>query len=397
MTLRQSFFGFCVLALLIQRAHAAEGPAPAPKERGGKESSGQDDLFDSRRILKIALDIGPSALAALQTNADNHAYVRCTLREGGQSLTEVGIHCQGDTAKQLVNGRPDFTITFDKFVRGQTFHGQRRLILNSSREDPSYLSAPIAFELFRQAGVPAPRTGFARVQLNGRDLGLYGIDEGVNQDFLRRHFGNTDGNLYDEGDTHDVTGKLDKDRGEGKDQADVDALVAAARVTDPSERWQQLRQRLDVDRFLIFIGLEVLLWNEDSYALGARKFRLYHDSTTDRLVFFPKGIERVLEKTDGPAMPKCKGMVADAVLTTAQGEVQYRKTLAKLLDTVFVSDKVQARARELAANLREAAAGSGAAAAREFDAAVARFCDAVGHRARWVAEELNRADATPSK
>src|SRR6185503_4477267 len=116
---------------------------------------------------------------------------------------------------------------------------------------------------------------------------------------------------YDEGDTHDVTGKLDKDHGPGgNDQSDVDALVAAARVVDPGERWQQLQQRLDMDRFLAFTALEVLLWNEESYALGACKFRLYHDAATDRLVFIPKGIERVLAKTDGPVLPKCDGLVA---------------------------------------------------------------------------------------
>lgn len=394
MILRRLSFWLCAVALLIQPAYSDEDPSASPSDSGGKALNAQGDLFGSLRLFKIALDVSPSAVAALRTNADNHAYVRCALREGGRSLTNVGIHCKGDTSKQLVRGKPDFTITFDRFVRGQSFHGQKRLLLQSSGEDASYLGAAIAFELFRQAGVPAPRCGFAQVELNGRDLGLYVVLEGENRDFLRRHFGNDDGNLYDEGDTHDVTGKLDKDHGaKGDDQSDVDALVAAARATDPGERWQKLRQRLDMDRFLAFTALEVLLWNEESYALGACKFRLYHDTATDRLVFFPKGIERVLEKTDGPVLPNCKGIMAGAVLTTPEGQAEYRKTLAKLLDTVFVPEKVQARAREIVAVIRPAVVGSDPIAATSFDAAVAQFQNAGAKRASFVAAELNNPES----
>jgi hypothetical protein len=328
-------------------------------------------------------------LAALKTNADHHAYVRCSLREGDLSLLNAGIHCKGDTAKELADGKPDFTVTFDKFVRGQAFHGQKRLVLQGSGEDPSYLSAPIAFTLFRQAGVPAPRCTFARVELNGRNLGLYVVIEGENRDFLRRYFSNTGGNLYDEGETQDVTGRLDKDHGDDRnDQSDVDALVAAARMMDPGARWQQLTQRLDMDRFLAFTALEVLLWNEESYALGATKFRLYHDPATDQFVFLPKGVERVLAKTDGPALPNCKGVVARAVLTTPEGERRYRETLAKLLREVFVPEKVQALAREIAAAIRPVVVGADAEAAKAFDETLDRFQEAASRRARFVAAEI---------
>jgi hypothetical protein len=389
MTLLRTAFWFYLLALWIPPACARGAPIGPPPDAGGKASIRQADLFDSPSLLQISLEIAPPALAALRTNADNHAYVRCSFREGSLWLTNVGIHCKGDTARQLLSGRPDFTITFDKFVRGQAFRGQSRLILQGSREDPSYLSAPIAFELFRQAGVPAPRCVFARVELNGRDLGLYVINEGEYRDFLRRHFGNDRGNLYDEGETHDVTGKLDKDHGSAaEDQSDVDALVAAAQVADPEERWQQLLQRLDMDRFLAFTALEVLLWNEESYALAASKFRLYHNPANDRLVFFPKGVERVLARTDGPLLPQCRGLVARAVLTTPEGRRQYLQTVSKLRNSLFRPDKVQARVREIVAAIRPVVAGNAPDAVKSFDAAVAQFQEAFARRAAFVAGQL---------
>lgn len=385
MTSRQNSIWFCVFALLITSSWAGE----VPPVSASKASSAQDELFDSLRLLKISLEIGAPEMTNLKTNADNHAYVRCSLREGGQSLANVGVHCRGDTAKLLARGKPDFTLTFDRFVRGQAFHGHKRLLLQSSGANADCLGVAIAFELFRQAGVPAPRCSFAQLELNGRALGLYVINEGENRDFLRRHFGNNDGNLYDEGDTHDITGQLDKDHGgPDDDQSDVRALIAAAQVNDPAIRWRQLQQRLDLDRFLAFTAMEVLLWNEESYALGACKFRLYHDTATDRFVFMPKGIERVLEKTDGPVVPKCRGMVADAVLTTPEGQEQYRKTLTRLLDTVFVPDKVQERARKIVEVIRPTVGDGDPDAANAIDAAIARFQNAVATRARFVGAQL---------
>jgi hypothetical protein len=312
---------------------------------------------------------------------------------GSDTLTNVGIHCRGNPSRELETGKPDLVVTFDKFVRKQRFRDQRRLVLQASRDDPSYVAAPIASEMFRQAGVPSPRCGFATVRFNGTDLGLYVLIEGVEKEFIRQHFGRVDGNLYDEGDPPDVTGRLEKARGSDRDdQSDVDSLAAVALLTEPGERWKQLQRRLDVDRFLTFTALEVLWWLSDSYSLDAKKFRLYNDPTSGRFVFFPKNIEEVLRRTDGPAVPDCKGVVARAVLTTPEGHARFRATLARLLETRFEPGKVQARARELAAEIRPAAVGQDAAAARRFDDAVTRFCEAVSRRASFVASELK----TPS-
>ena len=352
-----------------------------------------EDLFDPPRVIPLRFEITAAELDAMQSGS--HQYGRCTLRGGGQSLVDVGIRYKGNPAKEAASGKPDFNLEFNEFVSGQKFHGLKRVILLAGRNDPSYLSAPIGLELFREAGVPAARCGFARVELNGRDLGFYLVVEGVNRDFLRQHFTKSSGNLYDEAEDTDVDGKLEKYGGkDNPGQPDVDALAAAARESDPARRWEKLQQQLDLDRFLTFTALEVLLWMKDSYAITANKFRIYHDPESDRMVFFPKNVEELFGKTSGPLMPEWRGLVARAVMTTPEGQEQYRKTVAKLLDTVLKPDKVQASAREMAATIRPAVAGNDAAAAQSFDAAVARFCDAVERRARFVGQQLETTPAT---
>jgi hypothetical protein len=349
-----------------------------------------DDLFRTPKVISLKFEIPATELETMLKGS--HTYGRCTTREGGATYSDVGIRYKRAPAKEAASGKPDFTVEFSEFVSGQKFHGLKRLILLAGRKDPSYLSAPIGLELFRKAGIPVPRFGFATIQLNGRNLGFYVVVEGVDRDFLRRHFDDGKGNLYDEGDDTDVDGKLEKYGGKNStDQADVDALAAAALQSDPAQRWAQLQQRLDVDRFLAFTAMEILLWQDDSYSMEAAKFRIYHDPTSDRMVFFPKNVEVVLTKTDGPVIPKCKGIVARAVLTTPQGQERYRETLEKLLQTVFVPAQVRAKAQTLAAVIRPAIGDP--ADAKSFDAAMQQFLDAVDKRAHFASHELKAPSA----
>jgi spore coat protein CotH len=215
-----------------------------------------DDLFGPPKVISLKIEIPDGELKTMLKGS--HTYGRCTLREGGVSYSDVGIRYKRAPDKEAASGKPDFTVAFNEFASGQKFHGLQRLILLAGRKDPSYLSAPIGLELFRNAGIPAARSGFATIQLNGRNLGFYVVVEGVDRDFIGRHFDNSKGNLYDEGHDTDVTGKLEKYGGKNStDQPDVDALAAAALQSDPAQRWEQLQQRLDVDRFLAFAALEI--------------------------------------------------------------------------------------------------------------------------------------------
>src|SRR5260370_9148043 len=106
--------------------------------------------------------------------------------------------------------RPALTLNFDKFNEGQRFHGLDKIHLNNSVQDPTWMTETICSELFRDAGVPAARTSYARVELNGRDLGLYLLQEGMEKTFLRGYFSNPGGNLYDTAPPQAIPTTLDR-------------------------------------------------------------------------------------------------------------------------------------------------------------------------------------------
>ena len=84
------------------------------------------------------------------------------------------------------NSKAAFTVKFNHFVKGQRFHGLRRIILNNAVQDPTYMCEYIGYGLFRDAGVPAPRIGYATVAVNQEPYGLYVQVEAVSKDFLQR-------------------------------------------------------------------------------------------------------------------------------------------------------------------------------------------------------------------
>src|SRR5207249_5635427 len=138
------------------------------------------------------------------------------------------------------------TLNFDRFLEHQRFHGIDKLALNNSVQDPSYLTEALCGELFLAAGVPTPRATHARVELNGRDLGFYVLKEGFDRTFLRRHFQNVNGNLYDGGFLREITEPLERISGEGDvpNRADLKALAAAALEPNHSLRLERLEQVL---------------------------------------------------------------------------------------------------------------------------------------------------------
>lgn len=70
--------------------------------------------------------------------------------------------------------------------------GLGALALKAMYNDPSQLREALAWRLFAAAGVPAPRHTFARFGINGGYLGLFSLIEPVDRHFVRRWFGDRD-------------------------------------------------------------------------------------------------------------------------------------------------------------------------------------------------------------
>jgi hypothetical protein len=382
--------------LLVPLAYAA---SPKAKPAGSKKVAQADALFASGEVLRIKIEIPEEGIGVLQKYQwqfgpqTNRETVRATVREGGRVYTNVALHLKGAAGSfRPVDQNPAMTLNFDKFVDAQQFHGLDKVSLNNSIQDPTFISEQFCREIFLKAGVPVPRATHAAVELNGRDLGLYVLTEGWDKGFLKRHFKNTKGNLYDGGFLKDITDELSANSGENsKDQSDRIALAEAAQEPNLTNRLARLNDVLDVDRFLTYVSLEVMLWDWDGYPLNRNNWRLYHDLDKKRMVFLPHGLDQMFWNPKGSILPRMRGLVARAALEIPELRQRYFQRIRELRATVFVVDAMTNRVRQIAAKVTPVLAEKDPESAKNHQEAVDGFCDSIVRRGRSLDQQL----ATP--
>ena len=321
-------------------------------ERNNAPAAG-DDIFTELFIPNLEITLDSGEYNKLRRN--QREYVRATVREGRHVYTNVAIRLKGAVGSfRPLDDLPSLTVNFDKFAEGQTFHGLKKIHLNGSVQDRSLLEEKISRELFDAAGVPVPRSGHAQVTLNRRQLGLYVLVEGVNKQFLKRYFKDAGGNVYEGHSGSEVTQKMPTNSGdEPNDRSKLEALARAARQPDLALRLGSLKQELDVDRFLSFMALEMILSHWDGYTLHRNNFRIFHDRTADRMVFIPQGMDQMLNNPGSSVIPQnAAGLVARAVLEVPELRERYEARIAEIATNVFRYDAITDRIYEVSAQIQ---------------------------------------------
>lgn len=237
-----------------------------------------------------------------QPFADPFTYFRGVVFIDGERVPDVGVRKKGFLGS-LDPDRPSLKIKFDEYLGGRRFAGLKTLTLNNAKQDPSFLRQCLSYQTFEAAGVAAPRCNFARVRINGFDLGLYVHVEAINKDFLRRRYADPEGNLY-EGTLSDFrdgwTGTFElKTNESANDRTDLDALVAALELPD-AQLMAALEPLIDVDQFLSFWATELVTTHWDGYTGNANNFFAYHDPATGKFTFHPWGTDGTLTIADNP-------------------------------------------------------------------------------------------------
>jgi hypothetical protein len=347
-----------------------------------------ETFFTDAQIPIIEIEINGANLTALRQN--NREYVRATVREGKTTYTDVGIHLKGAAGSfRVFDEKPALTLNFDRFKAHQKFHGLDKLHLNNSVQDPSYMTEIICGELFRAAGVPAARGTYARVSLNRRDLGLCVLKEGFGKEFLHQYFANVHGNLYDGGFLREITDPLQRISGQdGKDVndfSDLKALAAAAREPDPIQRMARLEKVLDVDRFISFIAMEILTWHWDGYALKKNNYRVFHNLSNGKMVFFPHGMDQMFWEPNGSLLPaSIDALVARAVVDSEEGKSRYLARMGELYTNVFKVEVLTNRVNELQRKIRPLLASISPEQAANHDRSVIHLNNLIVARAKFL-------------
>ncbi len=318
------------------------------------------DLFDPDHLIEVAIELeaeewdqlrleGRSLPKSIMHCGDpdfEYTYFETEVTVEGDTLENVGVRKKGYLGSiSLV--RPSFKVNFGNFVDNRVYAGIRRMTLNNDRQDPSHTHQCMSYALFRQAGVVAPRCNFAHVTVNGQDLGFYSHVESIDKRFLARHFDDNDGNLYEvqRADFSDAAIEYFeiKTNEEDNDRSDLKAVVEALEAED-EDLLEELEKVIDVDAFLTYWAMEVIVGHWDGATGNANNHFLYHDPTTDKFYFIPWGTDGTFEF--GQVFLELAGVpVPDSVYALARIPYRlysnletrrlYHERLQELLDEVW--------------------------------------------------------------
>lgn len=157
-------------------------------------------IFDQTIVPKIEVYLPQDSLdnMLLPNNlSSNHEYLAlCIISKGDarDTIENVGLRLRGNSSR--VADKKSFKISFNSFDQGRKYKGVEKLNLNGEHNDPSIVRAKLTWDFFAAAEVPSARVNHVRLHINDEYRGLYLNVEHIDEEFIKKRFSNTEGNLF---------------------------------------------------------------------------------------------------------------------------------------------------------------------------------------------------------
>jgi spore coat protein CotH len=263
-----------------------------------------DVLFDLDRVHSLDITMPEDTFTALMASVAYTAgdYHPADIVYDGERLTNVGIRLKGRWGSwRPLSQKAAFKIDTNRYVEGQTLRGLKKLTINNMIVDCSFNREQMAFHVLRELGMPASRTGYVWVTVNGMDYGLYLNVESVDDTFLERNFAEPDGNLYEAdyiiwpGGSYTLVDFILSSQdyftlSEGEDVglADVYAVTDAMRTTvGTPDFFDTVGALIDFDHHQRMIAAELWLGHIDGYSMNVNNYKPYFDPIDGKLRILP--------------------------------------------------------------------------------------------------------------
>ena len=235
------------------------------------------------------------------------SYVHANLEFAGVDLGEVAVRYKGNGTFLESRGslKRSLKIDLNKFQKGQNLAGVTTLNLHNNVADAGLMNEALSFGLFRDAGVPAPRTSYIQVyvSVDGKHdrkyLGLYSLIENVDEHFLADRGLDSGGAIFKPSDQQTMfqfKGSNWQKYQQSLDPKTKLTRVQKARVLDfcrlvstasDDEFRARLGEFIDLDEFARFLAVTVWIADLDSLLTSGQNFYAYLNPATNQLQFFP--------------------------------------------------------------------------------------------------------------
>ena len=319
-----------------------------------------DDIFPTNRVLDVQITVADEDWDTIRYQSRNffsalhesrkiappeapYTYVDASVTIDGITFPDVGLRKKGFLGSLSIT-RPSLKIKLNHTDKDARIEGLTNLTFNNNQQDISLMSQFMGYALFNAAGSPAPRCAYAKVTVNGKNLGIYSHVETVRKSFLRRAFGTDDGTLYEgpyvdfyEGWLGSFEHKTGKDApGREKIQQLIEVLEGDSKNIESA-----IGELVDLDAFYTFWAIEGLLGFWDGYSGNNNNFFIYLNPDTNKFHFLPWGADSLFTKHSklehhnnarAPISVKTRGLLTHKLYQQKSSRERYAQTMMGILE-----------------------------------------------------------------
>jgi spore coat protein CotH len=331
-----------------------------------------------------------------------YTYVHANLEFEGRVFKDVAVRYKGGGTFLESRGslkRP-LKVSLNQYVKGQKLAGVAALNLANNVTDASWMNEVLAYRLYRDAGVPAPRTAYGRVYVTAADkhdrryFGLYSIVENPDKNFAEEVLGTRKGALL-----KPVTPNLFSDLGSDwkyyrqtydpktelteqqiRRVKDFCRLVSYA---DDAAFAANLGDFVDYDKLSRFMAVMVYLSDVDGILGPGQNLYLHLHPDTNKFAFIPwdqdhsfgqftiRGTQQQREQLSIHRPWDGRNRFLERIFKVEAFKNAYLARLEEFSTTIFRPDRLARQVDELAAVIRPMVKEESAEKLARFEQAVA--------------------------
>lgn len=277
------------------------------------------DFYNSTSIHEVYLSIDAASITNLDKTPKDYTAAKVEFKTSNGSASgqiSIGLRLKGSTSLEKLTGRPSFKLKFNwKDLKGNRFLGLKAMTLNALTQDNSLIHEAAAYRLFNSMGIPASKTGYAKVFVNGSLKGLYLNVETPDDIFLSKRFADPTQHLYEAQAFKDLmigndsggenTGKFWVDEGWGTtpNKLDLKKLIEVANISSPTAWWTAMNKYTNRSLLIKQFAVENFLGHWDSYSGPIINNHFWRSNDKGVFTMIPWGVDQTFgENRQTPAL-----------------------------------------------------------------------------------------------
>jgi hypothetical protein len=265
--------------------------ACTPGETNGLEPS--DSLDPGDTLFDLGYNYVGLTLTSANKNtlsSNSYAEVEADVDINGTEFGPVNLRIRGSATRRNFGQKASLKVDLNSHIDIK-YRGLEKLTLINMVWDASYIREYVGYHIFVEAGVPAARTSYTWLDVNGENYGIYLFTETYDDAFLRHWFGSDNGYLWEANGDFYSPGSWDCEEGYPCDTANVSTVYSLIQANSATTAGMaKVEDYVALDSMMRGWVIENVIGQWDGYT-SPHNYRIYQNNDDGLMYMIPSSID----------------------------------------------------------------------------------------------------------